>query len=81
MSVAAMSSRTERLKEEIGWLKVYFAAFFAVDVSVAAWIAQNFDKAEIALVVAGLITMAIMTTLVVLISHRAHKLFDQLEKR
>ena len=39
-------SRADRIKETLGWLKIVFAALVAVDVSVIAWLAQNFQRAE-----------------------------------
>ena len=40
----------ERIKEELGWLKVVFAALVAVDVSLVAWVAQNYAIAVAQLV-------------------------------
>ena len=33
-------SKAEKLKEEIGWLKVVFGIFVATDISMTAWPAQ-----------------------------------------
>src|SRR4051812_17489605 len=38
-------AKTERLKEEIGWLKVVFGLFAALDVSAAGWLARNYAVA------------------------------------
>ena len=40
-------SKIDRLKEEIGWLKVVFGILVAIDISLIAWMAQNYDKAPI----------------------------------
>jgi hypothetical protein len=40
-------SRTDKLKEEIGWLKVVFGILVAIDISLVAWLAQNITKAPI----------------------------------
>ena len=40
-------SKADRLKEEIGWLKVVFAILIAIDVSLVGWLAQNYDNAPI----------------------------------
>ena len=35
-------ARIDKLKEEIGWLKVIFAISIAADISLIAWLIQNF---------------------------------------
>ncbi len=37
-------ARIDKLKEEIGWLKVIFAISIATDISLIAWLIQNFQK-------------------------------------
>ena len=32
-------SRTDKLKEEIGWLKVVFAVLVEIDISLVGWLA------------------------------------------
>ena len=39
-------SKIDRVKEVIGWLKVAFGALIAIDVSMIAWLAQNFSTAD-----------------------------------
>jgi hypothetical protein len=39
-------SRAERIKEEIGWLKLVFGGLIAVDVSLVASLAQNYKVAD-----------------------------------
>ena len=36
----------DRIKEEIGWLKVAFVIFSAIDISLIGWLAQNFQSAS-----------------------------------
>ena len=35
-------AKADRLKEEIGWLKLIFGVLAAVDASLVAWLAQNY---------------------------------------
>ena len=37
-------SKTDKLKEEIGWLKVIFGILVATDISLVAWLAQNYSS-------------------------------------
>ena len=39
-------SKADKLKEEIGWLKVVFAILVAIDISLVGWLAQNYDVAS-----------------------------------
>lgn len=48
-------AKLDSAKEEIGWLKVEFAACAAVDASLIAWAAQGYDTAKaMALMLAGI---------------------------
>ena len=38
-------AKIDRLKEEIGWLKVVFAALLAIGASLVGWLAQNYETA------------------------------------
>ena len=45
----------DKVKEEIGWLKVVFAILIAADISLVAWLAQNHRNADPFLVIAGVV--------------------------
>ena len=47
-------SKADRVKEEIGWLKVVFGILVATDISIIAWLAQNFGSASRIQVLVGL---------------------------
>lgn len=72
-------SKVERIKETLGWLKVVFAALVAVDVSVIAWLAQNFRTAEGVVVVLALVAVAGTTVGIVAVNHAALKRLALLE--
>jgi hypothetical protein len=46
----------DRVKEEIGLLKLFLAALIAIDVSLIAWLAQNYTRANRLLVLAAVAT-------------------------
>jgi hypothetical protein len=46
-------SKIDRVKEEIGLLKLFLAGLIAIDVSLIAWLAQNYGRANRFLVLAG----------------------------
>ena len=73
-------AQIDKIKEEIGWLKVIFAILIATDISLVAWLSQNYGKAaplllEIGLVIAFLVTLAIFW-----INNVAYRKIDKLEE-
>ncbi len=74
-----LMSKGDRLKEEIGWLKLVFGALLAVDVSLVAWLAQNYATADRVLVLAGLAATLILTGVVVWVNRLAYRRIEQLE--
>ena len=45
----------DKVKEEIGWLKVVFAVLLATDISLIAWLVQNYGSVKLFLLLIGLI--------------------------
>lgn len=72
-------SQTERIKELLGWLKIVFAALVAIDVSLVAWLTQNFRTADAVLVVSAFIAVACITAGIVGVNHAAFRRIAQLE--
>ncbi|MDD3466844.1 MAG: hypothetical protein PHE67_06790 [Campylobacterales bacterium] len=70
-------SKSERLKEQIGWLKVVFGLFVGADFALLGWLAQNF-KSDLALYC--LIAIVIISIIVALINRSAMKKIDELEE-
>ena len=65
-------AKIDRLKEEIGWLKLVFGILVAIDVSLVGWLAQNYASASRVLVVGGVIATAVVTLGVVRINRVAY---------
>jgi drug/metabolite transporter (DMT)-like permease len=72
-------SRADRLKEEIGWLKVAFGIAVALDASVVAWLAQNYATASSIIVGAGFIAVLGFAVMIVLINRWAYRRIEELE--
>jgi len=72
-------SQAERIKETLGWLKIVFGALVAVDVSLVAWLTQNFRTAEAIMVVLAVVAVAGTTVGIVGVNHAAFRLIAQLE--
>lgn len=73
-------ARFNRIKEEIGWLKVVFGVLVAVDASLVAWLAQNYEQTEGALLVAGPIATISVTVAIIWVNRQAHKRLEELEE-
>ncbi len=46
-------ARIDKLKEEIGWLKVIFAILIATDISLIAWLIQSYGRVHLFLSIFG----------------------------
>jgi len=71
--------KTDGLKEELGWLKIVFAIAVAIDVSLVGWVAQNFGKAQLIIVVFALLGISVVTGFVVWVNHLAYRRIRELE--
>ena len=69
----------DKLKEEIGWLKVIFAILIATAISLAAWVIQNYGKANRALTIAGAAAVLLIITIIIWINSVAYRKIDKLE--
>ncbi len=72
-------SRVDRLKEEIGWLKIIFAILVAIDISLVGWLAQNHGGVPILLQIVCLVAVFVITGGVVWVSRAAYRNIDELE--
>ena len=73
-------SKIDRIKEELAWLKVVFGVFVVIDVSLVAWLAQNYKDAAAVLIVFGFIGVVFATSIVVWVNRAAMHRFKELEK-
>ena len=48
-------ARIDKLKEEIGWLKIIFTILIATDISLGAWVVQNYGKTSKTLLIISVI--------------------------
>ena len=72
-------SKTDRIKEEIGWLKVIFAVCVAVDASLIGWLARNYSHAGIVTVVVGIAGVIGLSIAIVYANRVAYRRFRELE--
>ena len=74
-------ARLDKLKEQIGWLKVVFGILIAIDVSLLGWLANNIDgnTSMIKLIIA-FILVVLVTIGVVLTNKKALEKIDEIEE-
>ena len=71
--------KIDKIKEQIGWLKIVFGIATAIDVSLIAWIAKNYNSSTIGLLILSMIIVIISTTVIVLANKTAMMKMDELE--
>jgi hypothetical protein len=72
-------ARIDRLKEEVGWLKVVFGVLVALDASLLGWLAQNYASASRLLVLAGTALAIAVSIAIVHVNRLAYRRIAQLE--
>ena len=73
-------ARIDKLKEEVGWLKIIFAILIATDISLVAWLVQNYGKVNLRLLIVCAIGTFLVTFAVVWVNRVAYRKIDQLEE-
>ena len=70
----------DKVKEEIGWLKIIFAISIATDISLIAWLIENFKKEDpFLLVIAGLGALLLMFV-IIFINSVTYRKINKLEE-
>ena len=72
-------ARIDKLKEEIGWLKIIFAILIATDISLVAWGIQNYGKTRVLLLIIGAIGVFLFTSVIIWINRVAYRKINELE--
>ncbi len=72
-------ARIDKLKEEMGWLKIIFTILIATDISLGAWVVQNYGKTSKALLIISVIGVFLLTFVIVWVNQAAYRKIDELE--
>ena len=72
-------SKNEKIKEQIGWLKLLFAILSAIVVSLVGWIATHYESGNMNVYIAFVLVIVISFSLVD-INKRAYRKMDELEE-
>ena len=71
-------SEADQIKEEVGWLKLVFAALIAIEVSLIGWLAQNHTTARPLIVVGAFVTVVAIGLGTVWVNRTAFRRIRQL---
>ena len=71
-------SEIDKIKEEIGWLKIVFGLLLVTDISLAGWLARNIFNIPGLFLSATLLTVALITWWIIVINRRVYKKLDDL---
>jgi len=71
-------SKLDKIKEELGWLKVIFAISVATNLSLMAYLAKNYEKQELYFSIVTGITIIFITIAIVFINKIAYKKIDDI---
>lgn len=73
-------AKLDKLKEEVGWLKAIFTIVVVTDISLVAWLAQNYTNTKPQLLVGCLIAIILSTLISILLNSTAYRKIDALEE-
>ena len=69
----------DKVKEEIGWLKVVFAILIATDISLIAWLIQSYGKVRLLLSILGVFGALLIMFVIDRLDSIARRKMNELE--
>ena len=73
-------ARVDRLKEEIGWLKVPFGLLAVIDASLLGWLAQSYSTVTPVLVSAAGMATIVVSGSILMLNRIAYRRIDDIEE-
>jgi len=73
-------AKIDKIKEQIGWLKVLFGLLFATDISLVAYLFNKIETLSIIKIILVLIGMLLVTITIRIINQKAMNKIDELEE-
>ena len=73
-------SKNEKIKEQIGWLKVVFGILSAVLVSLTGWLAVNYNTSDAIIVYIAIFLIVVSAILIIFVNKKAYNKIDELEE-
>ena len=73
-------SKSEKIKEQIGWLKVIFGILSAVLVSLTGWLAVHYKSSDAIIIYIAIFLIIISALLIIFVNKTAYNKIDELEE-
>jgi len=70
--------KLDKVKEELGWLKVLFALSVATNLSLMGYLAQHYEVQSISFSIANIIAIVLTTSFIIIINKKAYKKIDEI---
>ena len=70
--------KLDKVKEELGWLKVIFAITVATNLSLMAYLAQNYKIQDSLFSILNGSAIILVTFLIIIINRKAYKKIDEI---
>jgi 4-hydroxybenzoate polyprenyltransferase len=71
-------AKIDKIKEEIGWLKVVFTLLVATDISMIGWVAQKFENLPTWLLSISIVAVVFVTGAIIVVNKHVYKKLDVL---
>ena len=68
----------DKVKEELGWLKVLFAIAVATDLSLMGYLAQHYGTQNIFFSIVNMFAILVTAVFIVIINRKAYKKIDEI---
>jgi len=72
-------SKSEKIKEQIGWLKVAFGLLVAMTASLIGWMASNYEVADPLFMVSSVVLVVIFVYGIAVVNLKAFDKMNELE--
>ncbi len=70
--------KLDKVKEELGWLKVLFAIAVATNLSLMGYLAQHYDTQKISFSILNGVAIILTTVIIIIINKKAYKKIDEI---
>ncbi len=73
--------KIDRIKEQIGWLKVVFGIFMAIEITLIGWLANNYDNSSIdpTKIYMNIVAILVVSIIIIFVNKVAFRKIDDLE--
>ena len=73
-------AKLDKLKEEVSWLRAIFTITLVTNISLVAWLVQNYTDTRPLLWIGCLIGIVLSTVILILLNGAAYKKIDEMEE-